>query len=338
MGRFRHRLALLTILLSAFIAVASAQNDPLPSWNDGDAKKALMNFVQATTNRSSKDFVPPEQRIATFDQDGTTWVEQPFYAQINFALDRVRALAPKHPEWKTKQPFQAVLSGDKAAMAKFTMKDLEAIVMATHTGMTVDEFRSVVKEWISTARNKKWDRPYTELVYQPMLEAMKYLRDNGYRVYIVTGGGQEFVRAYAQEVYGVEPEYVIGSALETEYGYNAKGEAVLMKAPKLLLNNDHAGKPEDIYLFTGRHPKAAFGNSAGDREMLEYAQASGGPFLCMLVLHDDPQREYAYGPAQGLPDSKIGTFPPALYQEAKSKGWTVISMKNDWKRIFSFEK
>ena len=334
--RLALRFSVLVWLLIA--AVAAQAQDPLPSWNDGAAKQAIIRFVHATTGQSSPNFVPPEQRIAAFDQDGTTWVEQPMYTQLEFALDRVAALAPKHPEWNSKQPFAAVLSGDKAAMAKFTKKDLEDVMMATHTGMTVEEFNTLVKDWIDKAKDKRWGRLHTELIYQPMLEVMQYLRANGYKIYIVTGGGQEFVRTYAQQVYGIPPEQVVGSALEMQYTYNQAGKGVLMRPPKLLLDNDLSGKPEDIYLFTGRHSKAAFGNSAGDRQMLEYTQAGGGAPLMMLVLHDDAQREYAYGPANGLPASKIGTFPQTLYDEAKSKGWIVISMKSDWKRIFAFEK
>ena len=332
----------LSLCLSAYVlllvAVVAKAQDPLPAWNDGAAKQAILNFVKTTTDPSSSNFVPPEQRFATFDQDGTTWVEQPMYTQLIFALDRVATLAPSHPEWKTTQPFATVLSGDKAAMAKLTMKDLETIMVATHTGMTEDQFQTIVKDWIAKAKNPRWDRRYTDLVYQPMLEVMKYLRANGYRTYIVTGGGQDFVRAYAEQVYGIPPEQIIGSALEATYGYNQAGQAILTRPPKLLLNNNFSGKPEDIYLFIGRHPKAAFGNSTGDQQMLEYTQAGGGRSLEMLVLHDDAKREYAYGPAQGLPDSKVGTFPQSLYDEAKAKGWTVISMKNDWKRIFAWEK
>ena len=223
-------------------------------------------------------------------------------------------------------------------MAKFTMKDLETILMATHTGMTVEQFKTIVAEWIEKAKDPRWHRPYTELVYQPMLEVMQYLRANGYKTYIVTGGGQEFVRTYAEKVYGIPPEQIIGTALETQLTYDKAGQAILMRSPKLQLNDNFSGKAEDIYLFTGRHSKAAFGNSTGDQQMLEYTQASGGVALMMLVLHDDTQREYAYGPAQDLPDSKVGTFTQALYDEAKAKGWTVISIKNDWKRIFAWEK
>ena len=223
-------------------------------------------------------------------------------------------------------------------MAKFTMKDIELLFAVTSTGMTAEEFPPIVKDWMATAKHPKFDKPYSQMVYQPMLEVMKYLRENGYRTYIVTGGGQDFVRAYAQQVYDIPPEQIVGSALDTKYEYNKEGQGILMRDPKLLLNNNFAGKAEDIYLFIGRHPRAAFGNSTGDQQMLEYTQASSGASLEMLVLHDDAQREYAYGPAQGLPDSSVGTFTQALYDEAKAKGWTVISMKNDWKQIFAWEK
>ena len=318
--------------------VPAAVADPLPSWKDGPAKQAIVDFVKTTTDKSNPKFVPAEDRIATFDQDGTTWVEQPIYSQVLFAFDRVAEMAPQHPEWKTKMPFKAILTGDREAMAKFTLKDIEVIAMATHTGMTAEAFAPIVKDWMAKAKHPKFDKPYPQMVYQPMLEVMKYLRDNGYRTYIVTGGGQDFVRAYAQQVYGIPPEQVIGSALDTQYAYNKEGQGILMRDPKLLLNNNGAGKAEDIYLFIGKRPKAAFGNTDGDREMLEYTQAGGGASLEMLVLHDDATREFAYGPATGLPDTKVGTFPQSLYDEAKAKGWTVISMKNDWKQIFTWEK
>jgi len=319
-------------------AATAAATDPLPSWNDGPAKQAIIDFVKTTTNKSNPKFVPPEDRIATFDQDGTTWVEHPIYSQVLFMFDRVVAMAPQHPEWKTKQPFKTIVTGDKEAIAKFTLKDIEVIGLATSTGTTTDEFQAIVKDWMAAAKHPRFDKPYWQMVYQPMIEVMKYLRDNGYKTYIVTGGGQDFVRVYSQQVYGIPPEQVVGSSLDTKYAYNKEGQGVLMREPKLLINNDFAGKPEDIYLFIGRHPKASFGNSTGDRQMLEYTQASGGASLEMLVLHDDATRDYAYGPAQGLPDSKIGTFTQALYDEAKSKGWTVISMKNDWKQVFAWEK
>jgi hypothetical protein len=318
-------------------ADAQTAGDPLPSWAEGHAKASILNFVHAATDPSSPEFVSQENRIATFDQDGTMWVEHPIYTQVVFALDRVVALAPQHPEWKETQPFKSVIIGDKAAISKFTLKDLEAIVLATHTGMTTEAFTAIVAAWIAKARNSRWNRPYSELVYQPMLEVIQYLRAHGFKTYIVTGGGQDFVRAYAQRVYGVRPEQVIGSAIKTKYTYEKNGRGVLVRESGLLLNNNLSGKAEDIYLFIGSRPQAAFGNSSGDRQMLEFTQGNTGARLMMLVLHDDAAREYAYGPAQGLPDTKIGTFPQTLYDEASSKGWNVISMKNDWKRIFSFE-
>ena len=315
-------------------AALAVEADPLASWNDGPAKKAILDFVKTTTDKNNSKFVPPAERIATFDQDGTTWVSHPIYTQVLFTFDRVAALAPQHPEWKTRQPFQAVLTGDKDALAKFTPKDIEALVLATYTGMTTEAFQAIVKDWMAKAKHPRFHKPFSRMVYQPMLEVMRYLRNNGYRTYIVTGGGQDFVRAYAQQVYGIPSEQVIGSALSTKYEYE-DGTGLLMREPKLLLENDFAGKAEDIYLFLGRHPRAAFGNSSGDRQMLEYTQACGGASLEMLVLHDDAAREYAYGPAHGLPDSKVGTFPQTLYDEAHAKGWVVISMKNDWNRIFA---
>ncbi len=313
-----------------------ANPDPLPAWNEGAAKQAILKFVSDTTDAASPKFVPPAQRVATFDQDGTTWVEQPVYTEVVFALGRIAALAPAHPAWKTMPPFAAVLAHDRAAMAKFSTADLEKIIAVTHSGMTVDAFGTEVKAWIANAKDPRWKHPYTDLVYEPMLEVMRLLRANGYRTYIVTGGGQGFVRAYASAVYGVPPEWVIGSAGDTRYGYDKNGNPILTKLAKTLLNNNLSGKPEDIDLFVGRRPQAAFGNSTGDQQMLEYAGSTKGASLEMLVLHDDKVREYAYGPATGLPASKVGTFTQALYNEAKAKGWNVISMKRDWKRIFSF--
>jgi len=226
-----------------------AQSDDLASWADGPARKAIVEFVRVTTDKSSPKFVPQEDRIATFDQDGTTWVSHPTYTQLLFAFDRVVALAPQHPEWKSKQPFSCVLSGDKAAMAKFTVKDLETILMATHTGMTPEAFQAIVRNWMATARHPRFNRPFAEMAYQPMLEVMRYLRDHGFKTYIVTGGGQDFVRAYAQQVYGIPPEQIIGSALDTQYTYSKTGQGILIKEPKVLLDNDHAGKPEEHLPF-----------------------------------------------------------------------------------------
>ena len=320
------------ILVALFLA-ATARADDLPSWNDGPAKQAIVAFVKDTTTQGSAKFVPPEERIATFDQDGTTWVEQPMYAQVMYCLHRVGALAEKDPKLKNVEPFKAVLSGDREKIAKLGMKDLEKILVATLTGMPTEQFDAEVKAWIETAKAPRYDKLYTELVYQPMLEVMQYLRANGYKTYIVTGGGQAFVRQYSERVYGIPPEQVVGTAGGTKYGYAKDGKPFLTKEPKLLLNDNAAGKPEGIYFMIGRRPHVAFGNSDGDREMLEYTAGGDGARLSLLVHHDDAEREYAYGP-----DSHVGTFSNALMAEAKKNGWVVISMKNDWKEIFAFEK
>jgi phosphoglycolate phosphatase-like HAD superfamily hydrolase len=333
-------LALLPALSGAplpICALAQTTSSSLPSWNDGAAKQAIIDFVRATTERSSPSYVSPEDRVAVFDQDGTLWVEHPMYTQVVYCLERVPAAVAKKPELKNVEPFKTVLSGNREAMAKLSTRDLEKILAATLTGMSVEEFNAEAKKWVETAKHPRWNRPYTELVYQPMLEVLSYLRDNAYKTYIVTGGGQDFVRVYAEKVYGILPEQVIGTAGGTKYGYGADGKPFLTKEPQLLLNDNNAGKPEGIHLMIGRRPYAAFGNSTGDREMVEWTAAGAGARLKMLVLHDDAAREYAYGPAAGLPDAKVGTFTPALYDEAKKNGWTVISMKTDWKRIFAFE-
>jgi phosphoglycolate phosphatase-like HAD superfamily hydrolase len=312
---------------------AGAQDDPLPSWNDGAAKQAIVEFVEAVTTEGGADFVPPEDRIATFDQDGTLWVEHPLYAQAMFALDRVGEMAPEHPEWKDQEPFKSVLTGDREAIAKFSEGDWAEIVGATHAGMTNEAFVQIVQEWLGKAKDPRFRRSPTALIYQPMLEVMEHLRANGFRTYIVTGGGQEFVRVYSEEVYGVPVEQVVGSSIVTKYEYR-EDEPVLMREPKVFFIDDKTGKAIGINLFIGKRPYAAFGNSDGDREMLEWTGAGDGARLMMLVLHDDAEREYAYGPANGLPETKVGTFSQALADEAKQKGWVVISMKNDWKTVF----
>jgi phosphoserine phosphatase len=316
---------------------ARAQTEPLPSWNEGPAKQAILSLVKETTDAAGPRFVPPAERIATFDQDGTLWVSHPMYAQLAYCLDRVPALAKARPELAKVEPFKTVMSGNREAMAKLSMKDLEKIAVATLTGMSVETFQAEVKKWITEARDPRWKRPYTELTYLPMQEVLRYLRANGYKTYIVTGGGQDFVRVYSEVVYGIPPEQVVGTAMGTKYGYGKDGKPFLTKEPKLLLNDNDAGKPEGIHLMIGRRPHAAFGNSPGDRQMLEFTKAGDGARLSMLVLHDDGKREYAYGPAQGLPDTKVGSFPQELYDEAKKQGWVVISMKNDWKRVFAFD-
>jgi len=331
-------LAFVSAALLAWPVAAPAQGaDALPSWNDGPARQAIVQFVQATTTQGSPQFVPPEARIATFDQDGTLWVEHPVYSQVVYCLDRVPALVQEKPALANVEPFKTVMSGNRAAIAKLSLQDLEKIAAATLTGMSTEQFAAEVAAWLAAARDPRWKRPYTELTYQPMREAMSYLRANGYKTYIVTGGGQDFVRVYAEQTYGVPPEQVVGTAAGTKYGYDKDGKPRLTKEPKLLLNDNDAGKPEGIHLVIGRRPYAAFGNSTGDRQMLEYTKAGDGARLAMLVLHDDAQREYAYGPAKGLPATKVGAFTQALHDEAAKKGWIVVSMKDDWKRVFAFE-
>jgi len=336
---------LLRILtLGALLAVGmhvQAQTDPLPSWNDGAAKQAIVAFVKDTTTQGSPKFVPPGERIATFDQDGTLWVEHPVYSFVMYALEGVPALVKAKPELAKVPPFSTVLEilkGDRAAIAKLTMPDLEKILAATYTNRSVDQFNAEVTKWIAEAKDPRWKKPYTELTYLPMQEVLKYLRANGFKTYIVTGGGQDFVRTYSEKVYGIPPEQVVGTAGVVKYSYAKDGKPFLFKEPKLLLNDDFTGKPEGIHLMIGRRPIMAAGNSGGDRQMLEYTKSGDGARLSMLVLHDDAKREYAYGPAKGLPATKVGTFTQALYDEATKKGWIVVSMKDDWKRIFAFEQ
>jgi phosphoserine phosphatase len=316
------------------VSAGNTAADPLPSWNAGPIKRAIVEFVKKATDRNSAPFVPIEDRIATFDQDGTLWVEQPLYAQAMFALDRVTTLAPSHPEWKTTEPFKAILARDEQAIGKLPESDWEKIIAATHAGMTTDAFLADVQRWLASARHPRFQRPYPELVYQPMLEVMRLLRYNGFKTYIVTGGGQEFVRAYGARVYGVSPDQVIGSSLLTKYDV-VNGKPSLVREPKVFLVDDHGGKPVAINLIIGKRPIFAFGNSSGDAEMLRYtATSQRAPRLMLLVHHDDGRREYAYGPAGGLPDSKVGNFPYAPMDEARKVGWQVVSMKNDWKQIF----
>ena len=320
-------------LLSATVAAVQAA-DPLPSWKDGPNKQAILKFVEVVTTPGTPNFVPPPERIATFDNDGTLWPSHPMYTQLAFALDRVKALAPQHPEWKTQQPFKAVLDNDLKALAAAGEKGLVELVMATHAGMSTAEFEKIVTDWFKTTKHPRFKRPYTELAYQPMLELLAYLRANGFKTFIVSGGGIEFMRPMTEAVYGIPPEQVMGSSIETKYEMK-DGKPVLMRLPKVHFIDDKAGKPVGINSHIGRRPIAAFGNSAGDREMLEWTGAGRGPRLMMLVFHDDAQREYAYGPANGLPDTHFGTFPQSLMEEAQQKGWGVISMKNDWNRIFT---
>jgi hypothetical protein len=324
-------LAMLLLTNAAFAA------DPLPSWNDGPTKQGIISFVDKVTKEGSPAFVPPAERIATFDNDGTLWCEQPLPVQLYFTLDRVKALAPQHPEWKTKEPFASLLKGDlKTALAGGDRALLE-IVMATHTGMTTVEFEQIVKDWIATAKHPKTGKLYTEMVYQPMLELLAYLRANGFKNYIVSGGGIEFMRPWTEKVYGIPPEQVVGSSIKTKFEMR-DGKPVLVRLPQLNFNDDKGGKPVGINQHIGRRPIAAFGNSAGDEQMLEYTQGGSGARFMLLVLHDDAAREYAYGPAKGLPNVKLGAFTQAVYDKAQKEGWTVVSMKGDWKQVFPFER
>ena len=325
------------LLSTASDAWAQSSARPLDSWNDGPAKQAILDFVRATTDPASPTFVRPEERIATFDQDGTLWVEHPMYSQVMFCASRFPLLTGDRALLEYLPRFRGLADGDLDAVADLSKFDLEIIAAATLTGMTVQQFAKEVTAWIAAAKDPRWKRPYTELTYLPMQEMMSYLRANGYKTYIVTGGGQDFVRVYANPIYGIPPEQVVGSEGGTAFGYAKDGEPILTKETKLVLDDDNGGKPEGIHLIIGRRPHAAVGNSTGDRQMLEYTGAGEGARLMMLVLHDDANREYAYGPAQGLPDTKVGAFTQVLYDEAKNKGWSVVSMRNDWKRIFAFD-
>lgn len=327
----------LALVVCAVARSASAQpaanNDPLPSWNDGQAKAAIVKFVQRVSDQNSPDYVPEAKRIATFDNDGTLWTEHPMYTQLAFAIDRVKTLAPQHPEWKTRQPFKAVLENDLTALAAAGEKGLMELLMVSHAGMSTAEFEAIVKDWLANARHPRFKKPYTELTYQPMVELLAYLRANGFKTFIVSGGGVEFMRPMTQAVYGIPPEQVVGSSIKTRYEVR-DGKPVLMRLPEIDFIDDKSGKPVGINKFIGRRPIAAFGNSAGDREMLAWTGAGDGARLMMLVIHDDAKREYAYGPANGLPDTKFGAFPQSLMDEAQAKGWHVISMKHDWANVF----
>jgi len=308
----------------------------LPAWNPGHVKTSIVDFVRNATTPGHPEFIPQERRIAVFDNDGTLWAEQPIYFQFLFALDRLKSLAPVYPEWNDKEPFRSVLKGDLKAVLSGGERAMLEVVMATHAGMTTEEFEKVVNDWFAAARHPKTGRPYTEMVYQPMLELIEYLRANGFKTYIVSGGGIEFMRPWTEKIYGIPPEQVIGSSIKTEFEM-VDGRPTLMRLPHIDFINDKAGKPVGINRFIGRRPVMAVGNSTGDKQMLEYTKAGEGARLSMLVLHDDAEREYAYGPAQGLPNTKVGAFTQALYDQAKNQGWVVISMKNDWKRVFAFE-
>jgi len=327
--RARQVTSLMGSLALALVAAAGlqAQTDPLPSWNDGPSRKAIVDFVGRVAKEGGPDFVPAEQRIATFDNDGTLWVEQPMYVQLAFMMSRVKELAPKHPEWKDTQPFKGALEGDMQAVAATGEKGLTQLMAATHTGMTTEQFEKIAADWLATARHPKFNHLYTECVYQPMLELLAYLRTNGFKTYIVSGGGVEFMRPMTERVYGVPPEQVIGSAIKTRYELK-DGKPVLMRLPQIDSIDDKEGKPENISRIIGRRPLAAFGNSDGDQQMLEWTAAGSGARLMLLVHHDDASREYAYDR-----ESSMGRLDKAL-DEAQAKGWVVVSMKNDWKTIF----
>jgi hypothetical protein len=304
--------------------------DPLPSWNDGMAKKAIIAFVDRVTNEGSPDFVLQSERIAVFDNDGTLWTEQPLYVQLEFAIDRVKELAANRPEWNDRQPFKAIIENDKVNLTKFTKHDIAEILMTTHAGMTTEEFEQIVREWLATAKHPRFNRPYTECVYQPMLELLSYLRDNGFKTWIVSGGGIEFMRPWTEEIYGIPPEQVVGSSIKTKFDLH-DGTPVLLRLPKVNFIDDKEGKPVGINQHIGRRPIAAFGNSDGDLQMLEWTVAGSGLRFGLIVHHTDPEREWAYDR-----QSPIGHLDKAL-DEAKKHGWTVVDMKNDWKRVFAFE-
>jgi len=322
--------AFLLLLAGTLAGQALAQTDPLPSWNDTAPKKAIISFVEQVTRPGSPNFVPPEERIAVFDNDGTLWAEQPLYFQFLFAIDRVKDLAPQHPEWKTQEPFASLLKGDVKGALAGGEHALVEIVAATHSGMTTEEFKQIVRDWLATAKHPKSQRPYTDMAYQPMLELLDYLRANGFKTFIVSGGGIEFMRAFAEEVYGIPPEQVVGSAGKLNFEMR-QGKPVLVKQPAVHFVNDKEGKPIGIQRFIGHRPVAAFGNSDGDLQMLMWTDAGDGGRFCLLVHHTDSEREWAYDRA-----SSIGRLDKAL-DEAKAKKWTVVDMKDDWKRVFPWE-
>jgi phosphoserine phosphatase len=311
-------------------AQAQAQDDRLPSWNDGAVKKSITDFVARTTTQGGPEFVPAAERIAVFDNDGTLWAEQPVYFQFQFAFDRIRAMAPQNPQWKTQQPFKAVLDGDMKALMAGGMKSIGQIMAATHAGMTTEEFTKSVTDWLASARHPRFNRPYTELAYQPMLELLAYLRANGIKTFIVSGGGIEFMRPWVERVYGIPPEQVVGSSGVTKFQMGAGGKPVLMKEAKVEFIDDGPGKPVGINRFIGRRPILAFGNSDGDHQMLQWTAAGSGARFMGLVHHTDVEREWAYDR-----NSHVSKLDKAL-DEANAKGWTVVDMKRDWNKVFAF--
>ncbi len=323
--RVGYTIAILGLCATAWSVQAA--DDPLPSWNEGAAKSAIIDFVDAVTTEGGDEYVAPADRIATFDNDGTLWVEQPYYTQLAFALDRIRALATEHPEWREQQPFKAVLENDLAALEASGMKGLMQLVMASHAGMTTEEFAIIAEDWIASSEHPKFARPYTELVYQPMLELLAYLRDNGFKTFIVSGGGVEFMRPWTEQVYGIPPEQVVGSTIVTEFALQ-DGVPVLLRRPEMDFLDDGPGKPVAINKFVGHRPIAAFGNSDGDLQMLQWPTGADGRRLGLIVHHDDAGREFAYDR-----DSQIGRLDKAL-DAAEAEGWVVVSMQDDWRTIF----
>jgi phosphoglycolate phosphatase-like HAD superfamily hydrolase len=331
-----NRRALLTLLLAFGLCgqpCAWAQApDPLPSWNDGAVKKSITDFVARVTTQGGADFVALDQRIATFDNDGTLWAEQPIYFQVQFAIDRVKAMAPMHPEWKNREPFKTVLGGDTKALARLGEKGLLQVIAATHSGMTVEGFTSTVADWIASARHPRFNRPYTELVYQPMLELLAYMRANGFKTFIVSGGGIEFMRPWTEKVYAIPPEQVVGSSGVTKWQMGKDDKPSLIKEAKVEFIDDGPGKPVGINRFIGRRPVFAYGNSDGDQQMLEWTAAGAGARFMGIVHHDDAEREWAYDR-----HSHVGKLDKA-WDEGLRRGWAITSMKRDWKVIFPFEK
>jgi phosphoserine phosphatase len=322
---FRAAVALVALLL---VVPASAQeSDPLPSWNDGPTKEAIVAFVEKVTDEGGADYVPPADRIATFDNDGNLWAEKPVYFQLLFAIDRVKALAPEHPEWKDKQPFKAAIEGDMETLAKSGHEGIGELVMASHAGMSTQQFQQIVSDWLTTAEHPRFKRKYTDLVYQPMLELLSYLRNNGFTTYIVSGGGIEFVRNFSEEKYGIPPAQVVGSSIKTKYEV-IDGEPTLMRLAEMNFINDKEGKPIGINQHIAQRPIFASGNSDGDYQMLEWTTAGEGPSFGLILHHTDPEREYAYDR-----NSSVGRLDKAL-ADAPAKGWVVIDMKNDWSRVF----
>jgi phosphoserine phosphatase len=315
------------LAVAALAAATAFAADPLPSWNDTAPKKAIVQFVEKVTKEGSPDFVPPPQRIATFDNDGTLWAEQPMYFQFFFVVDQVKAMAPQHPEWKTTEPFASLLKGDMKGVAASGEKGILSMLVATHSGMTTEEFDKSVTDWIATAKHPKSGKLFTEMIYQPMVELLAYLRANGFKTFIVSGGGIEFMRPWTERVYGIPPEQVVGSSGGLKYE-TRDGKPVIVKLATLVLNDDKEGKPVGIQRHIGRRPIAAFGNSDGDLQMLQWTAAGSGPRFCLYVHHTDAIREYAYDR-----QSKIGTLDKGL-DEANARGWTVVSMKDDWKQIY----